>query len=144
MTNKLVDLSVYLSGIILAASVFFPLTRLPIVGEVSYHRIADVEAYLVVLLSLTATAFVLMGKARLTIVSAIGVWLTFLFPVIEDAVRRGDSGLLSQVTDGATRVMRDFAADIFLNVTEFSWGGYVLVVALAVFSVACSVKTIRG
>ncbi len=39
--------------------------------------------------------------------------------------------------------MQDFAADLFLNVAEFSWGGFVLLVGLLAFTVTCILRSFK-
>lgn len=144
MSRKTISLTVYITAILLAASVFLPLTRVAIIGDVSYHRIAETEACLVVLLSLSAPALILLEKSRLTLVSVLGVWLVLLFPAIKHRFRPDDGNILSQVSERAAGVMQEFAADLFLNVAEYSWGGYVFLLGLAGFTATGIIKSVKG
>lgn len=134
MTTKQLDLTIYLAAAALAISVFLPLTRLPVIGEVSYYTIASLESYLIVACSIAAGALIIGGSPRLTILSAVGTWIILLFPAIEQLLKQ-DSSLLSSVRDRASSAATEFAADLFMNVAEFSWGGLLFLISLMVFSV---------
>jgi len=142
MNNKQLDIWVYLTGILVAFSVLLPITSLPILGEVSYHLIAEREANIVIAFCLVTPIFLLLGKSKLVILPLAGVWITLLFPAIEQLLI-SDEGFFSQATEQANRIMQEFAADLFMNVTEFSWGGYVFLAALAGFTITCTMKAFR-
>ena len=124
-------------------SVFLPLARLPVVGDVSYHRIAELESYLVVLFSLTATILLFTGRTRYLFVSVVGVWGTLLYPALEKIARPAQEGFLAGVKDKAAGMMRDFAADLFLNVVEFSWGGYIFLLALVSLTLSAVFRSFK-
>ena len=142
MNNKQLDVWVYLTGILVAFSVLLPITSLPILGEVSYHLIAEREANIVIAFCLVTPIFLLLGKSKLVILPLAGVWITLLFPTIEQLLK-SEEGFFSQATEQANRIMQEFAADLFMNVTEFSWGGYVFLAALAGFTITCTMKAFR-
>ena len=48
MSNKHIEIGIYISTTLLAVGVFLPLTSLPVIGDVSYNRVAEVESYIVV------------------------------------------------------------------------------------------------
>jgi hypothetical protein len=56
---------------------------------------------------------------------------------------KSDEGFFSQATGQANRIMQEFSADLFMNVTEFSWGGYVFLAALASFTITCTLRAFR-
>lgn len=143
MSRNTLQLVIYLSALGLSAGVFLPLTSFPVYGEVSYWRIARVESWLVITLALTAPALILAGRARLGIACPVGVWCVLLFPAIEDAVRARTNNSFQQLGDGVTSAMADFSADLFLNITEFHWGGLVFLLALLVFTVASVAYQVR-
>ena len=142
MNNKQLDVWIYLTGILVAFSVLLPITSLPILGEVSYHLIAEREANIVIAFCLVTPIFLLLGKSKLVILPLAGVWITLLFPAIEQLLK-SEEGFFSQATEQANRIMQEFAADLFMNVTEFSWGGYVFLAALAGFTITCTMKAFR-
>ncbi len=142
MNNKELDVAVYATGLLLAISVLLPITSLPIVGDVSYFRIAENEAYIVIGCCLVTPVLLLLDKSKLMILPPLGVWVTLLYPAIEEMLK-GDKGLFAQVTGQSQRILREFASDLFLNVTEFSWGGYVFLAALAGFTITCVIRTFR-
>ena len=134
MNRNMLQVAIYLSALGLSAGMFLPLTSFPVYGEVSYYRIAPVEAVLVVVLALAAPALILAGLGRVSIVSPVGVWLVLLFPAIEDVLRERNSNALQQLGDGVTSAMTDFSTDLFMNIAEFHWGGLVFLVSLLVFT----------
>ena len=142
MNNKQLDVGVYLTGILVAFSVLLPITSLPVLGEASYYLIAEREAQIVIAFCLATPILLLLGNTRMVILPPIGVWVTLLFPAIEQLLKK-DEGLFAQATEQANRIMQDFAADLFMNVTEFSWGGYVFLAALAGFTITCMMRTFR-
>ncbi|MDC1528663.1 hypothetical protein N8600_06380 [Gammaproteobacteria bacterium] len=68
------QLAIYLSGILLSGSVFLPLATFPVYGDASYYRIAEVEAWLVIVFSMVAPGLMLYGKEKLAILSPVAVW----------------------------------------------------------------------
>lgn len=142
MNNKQLDVGIYLTGLLVAFSVLLPLTSLPVLGEVSYYLIAEREAHIVIALCLTTPILLLLGNTRMVILPPIGVWVTLLFPAIEQLLKK-DQGFFTQATGQANRIMQEFAADLFMNVAEFSWGGYVFLTALAGFTISCMMRTFR-
>lgn len=131
------------SAVLLSISVFLPLTRFAIVGDVSYNRIANIESYLVILFALSAPAFLYLKQARLLSISLAGVWLTLLFPALKGLFKSTDNSLVGQLSAKANQAMQDFAAELFFNVFEFSWGGYIFVVALLCFTAANLIKFLK-
>jgi hypothetical protein len=138
MSNKNLEVALYVSAVLLAIGVFLPLTKLPVYGEVSYNRIADIESYLVIVCALAGPLLLFMNKAKLLILAPLGVWLTLLFPAIKSMFKSdsGGGGFLSKIGDQASSVMTDFASHLFQNVLDFSWGGFVFLLALVVFTVS--------
>lgn len=142
MNNKQLDVWVYLTGILVAFSVWLPLASLPVIGEVSYHLIAEREANIVIAFCLLTPLFLLLGKSRLVILPLTCMWIALLFPTIEQFIK-SDEGFLSQATGQANRIMQEFSADLFMNVAEFSWGGYVFLAALVGFTITCVLRAFR-
>jgi hypothetical protein len=142
MNNKKLDVWVYLTGILVAFSVLLPITSLPVMGEVSYLQVAEREANIIIAFCLVNPLFLLLGKSRLVILPLTGVWVALLFPAIKQLLKR-DEGVFSQATGQVNRITQEFAADLFMNVTEFSWGGYVFLVALVGFTITCVLRAFR-
>ncbi len=141
MIKKYVDMAIFISGAALAAAVFFPLTTLPVFGDVTYYRIAEIESYAVVTFALSALLLLALKKPRLTIVPAAGVWIALLSPTIQRSFDAGNDGVLAKIGRSAANAMREFAADLFVNVADFSWGGFVFLAALAAFTVSCTIRS---
>jgi len=142
MNHKQLNVWVYLTGILVAFSVLLPIASLPVLGEMSYHQVAEREANIVIAFCLVNPILLLVGKSRLVILPLTGVWITLLFPAIKQLLK-SDEGFFSQATGQANRITQEFAADLFMNVTEFSWGGYVFLAALAGFTITCALRAFR-
>ena len=142
MNNKQLDVWVYLTGILVAFSVWLPLASLPVIGEVSYHLIAEREANIVIAFCLLTPVLLLLGKSRLVILPLTCMWITLIFPAIKQFIK-SDEGFLSKATGQANRIMQEFSADLFINVAEFSWGGYVFLAALVGFTITCVLRALR-
>jgi hypothetical protein len=136
MTRYRLQIIIYLSALLLALGVFLPLTTMPLIGEVSYFRGANVEACLVVIFALCAPALMLSGKQRLCLLPVIGVWGVLLFPAFRDFLRSRNASSLQQLGNGVSSAMADFTADLFLNITDFHWGGLVFLLALLAFTLS--------
>ena len=143
MTNKNLELTIYISAAMLAIGVFLPLTEIPAYGEVSYNKISPIESYLVVLCTLSGPAFVFLDKIKLLKFSPLGAWLVLLFPAIKSLFKSDDKSLLGEAIGEASAVMQDFAGDLFLNIFEFGWGGFVFLIGLIVFSVTSAMRSVR-
>lgn len=143
ITNKNLELSVYISAALLAIGVFLPITELPIYGEVSYNDIAPFESYLVILLALSAASLLFKNKIALLRFAPIGVWLVLLFPAIKGLFESDDSGFFGEIGNDIASVMQDFAGDLFLNIAEFSWGGFVFLIGLLVFTASSVMRSVK-
>jgi hypothetical protein len=115
----------------LAIGVFLPLTELPAYGAVSYNKISPIESYLVVLFALSGPVFIFLNKTNFLKFSPIGAWLVLLFPAIKSLSKSGDSSLL------------DFAGNLFLNIFEFGWGGFIFLLGLIVFSISSVIRSVQ-
>ncbi|GAA5214782.1 hypothetical protein ACFSJ3_05680 [Corallincola platygyrae] len=147
MDSKKLELVVYISAVLLAIGVFLPLTELPVYGEVSYNKIASVESYFVILFAVLGPALLVLNKKRLLILAPIGVWLTLLFPALKGMFKDEDDSFLSTVTDKASSVMQEYAGDLILdlfsNLMNFSWGGFIFLLALLTFTLSAIIKTLK-
>ena len=143
MNNKQIDLTLYVSAVALALAVFLPLTALPVYGNVSYNGIADIESYLVILCALSGPALLFAGKQKLAFLSPLGVWLVLLFPAIQSLSEAEDTSLLGRMGNQAASVAQEYAADLFMNIGNFSWGGYVLLISLLVFTCSSILRSLK-
>lgn len=138
------SMAVYVSAVMLALGMFLPLTNIPVYGDVSYHRIAKVEAYLVLVFALAAPVMLFLKQTKRLFFAPVGVWIVLLFPAIKSALTpRSSKGMFSGITDGASGVMGEFAARLFLNIANFEWGGLIFIAGLLVFTVACVLAALK-
>lgn len=136
MNKKNLEIAVYVSAIMVAVGVFLPLASLPVVGDISYNRVADIESYIVIAFALSAPVLVFLAKHKLAICSAVGVWLTLLFPALKNLGQSEEkSSAFGNMMKKAASPVQDFAADLFMNITDFSWGGFVFLIGLLVLTV---------
>ncbi len=143
MTKKNIELAIYISAILLAVGVFLPLTKLPIYGSVTYNKIASFESYLVILFAIVGPVLLLMGKVRELKFASIGIWVTLFFPTIKGLFKSDSGGFFSRVGDKASSVMQEFAGDLFLNIFEFSWGGFIFILALLVYTASTILRSLK-
>ena len=143
MSKKNIELAIYISSILLASGVFLPLTKLPIYGEVTYHRISELESYLVILFAISAPVLLFIGKYNFLKLSPIAVWITLLFPALKSLLNSNNSGFLGGIGESASSAMSDFAANIFLNIADFSWGGFIFLLSLLAFTASCMLRSLR-
>ena len=141
--NKL-NAAIYVSTILLITGVFLPLASLPVYGDITYNKIAEMESYLVILFALSAPVLLFAGKPKLVIFSPVGVWLVLLFPALKSLFKaEEEKSFLGEIANKATSVMQDFAKDLFLNITDFSWGGFVFLLGLIIFTISCLIRSFK-
>ena len=133
----------YCSALLLSVSMFLPLTSFPVVGDVSYYRIAQTEAWIVIAFALASPALILGGKEKWAVLSVVGVWGVLLYPALESMLESTNDSVLGKLGNQVTSAMSDFAADLFLNITDFHWGGFVFLLALASFTLCGILYRIR-
>ncbi|NNE38844.1 MAG: hypothetical protein HKN08_11110 [Gammaproteobacteria bacterium] len=144
MKQNTLNGAIYLSAILLIVGVFLPLASLPIYGNITYNRIAEIESYLVILFTLSAPILLFLGKPKSVILSPISVWAVLLFPALKNIFNAEEErGFFAELGDKAASVMQDFAAELFLNITDFNWGGYVFLLGLIVFTISCLIRCIK-
>ena len=143
MKKQNLEMMIYISAVMLAVGVFLPLTTMAVIGDVSYNRIAELESYLVILLAISAPVFLFIKQPKYILVSAIGVWVTLLFPAIKGLFQSTDSSTLGKLSAKASGAMQDFAAEMFLNIFKFSWGGYIFLLGLLLFTAACVMRSMK-
>lgn len=134
MSKHKLQLAIYLSAILLSGSVFLPLTTFHVYGDASYYRIAEIEAWLVIIISMMAPGLMLYGKEKLAILSPLAVWGVLLYPTLRNTLGATNNSLLNQLGNGVSTAMSDFAANLFFNIGDYHWGGFVFLFALLTFS----------
>ncbi len=137
MTKKFLQILIYLSCILIVVGVFLPLASIPVYGDITYNRIASLESYIVIVCAVFAPLLVLIGKQKMTVISAVAIWFVLLFPAIKKIFQGSEErSLLGDLVSSATDPLKDFAADLMLNITEFSWGGYVFLGGLVILTIS--------
>ncbi|MDG2175579.1 MAG: hypothetical protein P8M72_05555 [Gammaproteobacteria bacterium] len=134
MTRHKLQLLIYLSALLLSVSVFLPLTSFPVYGEVSYYRIAQLESWLVIGFALSSPGLILAGKEKWSIISLLGVWSVLLFPAAREALQSSNASTLERIGLEVTAAMSDFSTNLFLNMADFHWGGFVFLAALLLYT----------
>ena len=133
----------YLGTLLLILGVFLPLATIPVVGDISYYRVASTEAIIVTLFAISAPVLIMQNKAAFTFISALGVWLTLLWPALKNIFSGGgdDGGMLGKLTKQASDPLADFAAELFSRVDSFSWGGFIFLIGLLTLTIGCVLTT---
>jgi hypothetical protein len=107
----------------------------PAYAEISYYRIASFESYLLVFFSITTIGLTFFKKFRWCFLPAIGIWIAVFFPEINKLYQRQiGKGFIGELVSKATDPFKKIAVDWLLNVTDFSWSGYVFLLGLLVLS----------
>jgi hypothetical protein len=133
----------YVSAVMLAVGVFLPITSMAVVGDVSYNRIAEIESYIVILLAISGPAFLFIKQHKFILASVIGVWVTLLFPALEGLFQKTDTSLMGKISSKASGAMQEFASELFLNVFQFSWGGYIFLIGLLLFTAVGILRSMK-
>jgi len=136
----------YLGALLFIVGVFLPLASIPVVGDISYYRVDSMSAIIAVIIVISALVLIHLKKEALTFVSAIAVWLVLLWPAIKNMGGGSDDsgGMLGDLVGKATDPLTNFASDLFMNINEFSWGGFIFLIGLVVFTVGCIITTMRA
>lgn len=140
---------IFVAAIMIILGAFAPLAELPVVGSFSYYDLAGAELFLILLFAAAGPALIILKKEMLVPISAAGVWLTLLWPVIKNSGGGGsdDGGLLGKITNTAADPMKEFAGDMFSRIDVLSWGGFVFLIGallLAVGSVLTFLEARKG
>ncbi len=133
----------YASAMLLVVGVFLPLTTFAIIGDVSYNRVAEMESYVVILFAISAPALLFIKQQKLIFASIMGVWITLLLPAIQSLVKPEDSSMLGKLSSKASGVMQEYATNWFLNIFEFSWGGFVFLAGLILFTITGIMRALK-
>jgi len=146
MPNDKIHQITYLGALLFIAGLFLPLASIPVVGDISYYRVDGTSAIITVLLAISAPVLIHLKKEALTFISAIAIWLVLLWPAIKNmgGGSNDSGGMLGDLAGKATDPLTNFASDLFMNINEFSWGGYIFLIGLVVFTVGCFITTMRA
>ena len=137
MSNKNLHLAIYISAIMIVAGVFLPIASIPVYGEITYHRIDDISSYIIIVFALLAPVLVILSRNKLTFLCSCGIWLTLLYPAIKNMFRQEESGgFIDKLMKKAADPLQEYAIDLFLNITDFMWGGYIFIVGLLIFTLS--------
>lgn len=135
MSKANLQLAIYISAIMLTVGVFSPLASIPVYGEITYYKIDVISSYIIIVCALLAPVVIIIDRGKLAALSSCGIWLTLLYPAIKDKlIQKDEVGFLDKLVDKAKDPLQDFAIDLFLNITEFMWGGYMFVTGLCLFT----------
>jgi len=143
MSHRTINLLMYLAAASLAVSMFLPLAELPVLGRISYYGIAEVETYVIIAMTMIVPFLIIAGRERLCLIPAIAIWGTLLWPALENEFRPAETNLLNQALGQSQRIMQEFAVDLFRHLTEFSWGGLLMLAALVVLTLTALVRLFR-
>ncbi len=144
MRRSDVDMTIYISAIAVAVGVFLPLTRLPFYGIVSYNRIAEVESLLVMVFAISAPSLLLLKKKQYLLYPPLAIWLTLLYPTILGRLTAKKGGnFFDRIGMHASSTLDDFKTDLLLNVSDFRWGGLILLLGLLAFTAGCVLRTTK-
>lgn len=135
----------YLGALLFIAGVFLPLASIPVVGDISYYRVDNMSAIIAVLLAAAAPVLIVMKKEKLTALSPIAVWVVLLWPALKNmGGGSDDGGMLGDLVGQATDPLSDFAGDLFMNINEFSWGGFIFLVGLLILTAGGVMTTLKA
>ena len=144
MNKNTLQLLIYLTAILLSVGVFLPLASFPVYGEASYYRIAEIEAWLVIVFAMTGPALILAGKGKLAILSPLAVWTVLFFPMLRSYFESTNDTVLNQLGNQLSSAMVEFASNLFLNISEYHWGGFVFLSALIMFTLSNVMYRLKG
>ena len=77
----------------------------------------------------------------------VGVFLPLAsLPVVGDIsyYRLDSGGMLGDIVGKATDPLKNFAADLFMNINEFSWGGFVFIIGLLIMTIGAFMTTMKA
>jgi len=132
-------------AVLFIIGLFLPLTSFPVIGDVTYYRVDNTSAIITLILAAAAPILIFLNKKKFTALPAIGVWIVLLWPAIKNiGSGSDDGGLLGDLVGKATDPLASFAKDLFLNINEFSWGGFVLLLGLLVLTVGSILTSLKA
>ena len=108
---------VFLGALLFIIGVFLPLASIPVVGDISYYRVDNMSAIIVVL----------------------------LWPALKNmGGGSDDGGMLGDLMGKATDPLADFASKLFTNINDFSWGGFIFLIGLLVLTAGGIMTTLKA
>lgn len=146
MPNNKIHQITIIGALLFIIGVFLPLASIPVVGDISYHRVDNVSAIICVILAAAAAGCIFAKKELFSGGAAIAVWIVLLWPAIKNigGGSGDDGGMLGDLMGKATDPLADFAADLFMNINEFSWGGFVFLLGLLVMTVGAVMTSLKA
>lgn len=134
MTKRWLENGLYAGAFLLAVGVFLPFTRMAVIGNVSYHQMAEFEAYLVIACAAAGIVLSFVKLSKLVPFTVLGVWVAIFLPWLQQLINAQDKSLLGQLSYQANAAMNDFAKSILWNIDAYQWGGFVFLTGLALFT----------
>ena len=134
MKNRWIENGVYAGAFLLAVGVFLPLTRMAVVGNVTYHQIAELEAYLVIAFAGAGILLSFLKLKKLVPLAVLGIWVALFLPLIQQLISSQDKTLLGQLSHQANAAMNEFAMQMLWSLDAYQWGGFVFLAGLALFT----------
>lgn len=127
-----------------AVGVFLPLASYPVYGDLSYHRVNQFGAWLVLAFALAALPLFFVFKRRLVFLSPLAVWCTLLYPTIKEKLTEKEQGVLGKALQSVTDPLNELATDLVWDITEFGPGGYVFAGSCIVLTITAVMASWRG
>jgi len=89
---------------------------------------------------------IILKKEVFTFASALAVWVVMLWPALKNMGGGSDDsgGMLGDIVGKATDPLKNFAADLFMNINEFSWGGFVFIIGLLIMTIGAFMTTMKA
>ncbi|MCC3859624.1 hypothetical protein [Pseudemcibacter aquimaris] len=144
MRGKFAHQLAYIGSVLFIAGAFMPLASLPVIGDISYYRADNTLAIIAVAFAASVPLMLMMKLDKLSILGAIGAWLTLFWPVIKNMGGGNDNNFLDNIVEQASDPLQRFASELFSNIDSFSWGGYVFLGGLLILTLGSLLSTISG
>ena len=99
----------FLGSVMVAIGAFAPMIAIGRLGTVSYADAADPEVYLLVAAALAASALIVAGKRKFTLVATAITWLILLWPMLKNlgGSSKDDGGLIGKISKTVTDPLTD-------------------------------------
>ena len=146
MPNDKIHQLTYLGTLLFIIGVFLPLASLPVVGDISYYRLDSTSAIIVVLLAAAGPGMIFLKKEMFTFASALAVWIVMLWPALKNMGGSSDDGgsMFGDLVGKATDPLKNFASDLFMNINDFSWGGFIFLIGLLIMTIGAFMTTMKA
>jgi hypothetical protein len=141
MSKHKAELLVFLGAALLVIGAFTPLAKLAGVS-VSYPDLQKDSVYLLVLFALAGPLLILLKQRRLVLISAVGVWLTLLYPALQALLKPEKQSALGELVGKAAAPLKRAVGNVLLDVVNLQWGGYLFLLGLLALSVGAVMVTL--